>query len=76
MGEINTGLQFSHEFTTDIGFETKYEKFKCFRVFDEHGKIVNKNPYVEKFIKEKGPDYFRKMYACMVKMNEADRVFA
>jgi hypothetical protein len=33
---------FEHKFTNDLDFKSSFEKFKCFRVIDEDGNIVNK----------------------------------
>lgn len=76
MDYLNTGLQFSHEFNTDLEFRSHFEKFKCFRVFDENGVVVNKNDYVEEFMSMTPPAKLIKMFSTMVKVNESDRVFA
>jgi len=74
-GPSDDNFMFSHEFFDKLEFKSHGEKFKCFRVFDENGKIVNKNAYVEEYIKSAGPDKLKKIFATMVKVNEADRVF-
>lgn len=76
MDELDTKLQFSHEFHDKLEFRSHGEKFKCFRVFDENGVVINKNPYVEEYVKEASPEKLTKMFAAMVKVNESDRVFA
>lgn len=76
MDQLNTKVMFSHEFDTNLNFRAHSEKFKCFRVFDENGNIVNKNAYVEQYIKSAGADKLTKMFTTMVKVNECDRVFA
>jgi hypothetical protein len=45
MGEINRELLFEHKFTTDMNFQSEFEKIKCFRVMDEEGKIINTGNY-------------------------------
>lgn len=57
-------------------FRSHAEKFKCFRVYDEHGVVVNKHPYVEEYVKNAPAGHLARMFAIMVKVNEADRVFA
>ena len=41
MGEINREL-FEHKFTNNLDLKTSFDKFKCFRVMDEEGNIINK----------------------------------
>lgn len=48
-------------------FRSSFDKIKCFRVMDEEGHIINK-PF-ENSIE---PDKLRKIFKCMVMMNEAD----
>lgn len=52
-------------------FKDRTEKFKCFRVMDENGDIVNDGGY------EKSIDLakLKKIYETMVTINEADQVF-
>lgn len=76
MDQVDTKVMFSHEFDTNLNFRAHAEKFKCFRVFDENGTIVNKNPYVEEYIQKAKPAHLIKMFNTMVKVNECDRVFA
>jgi hypothetical protein len=33
---------FDHQFTEKMEFKSAFEKFKCFRVLDEEGNMVNK----------------------------------
>lgn len=51
-------------------FKSSFDKFKCFRVMDEEGKIVTKG-YADKIPN----DLLLKMYDHMVIMNEADNVY-
>ena len=71
MGEINRELLFEHKFTTDMNFQSEFEKIKCFRVMDEEGKIINTGNYHKLIPAEK----IKKMYETMVTINEADVVF-
>lgn len=41
MDELNRDL-FDHKFTDSMEFKSGFEKFKCFRVLDEDGNLVNK----------------------------------
>ncbi len=61
---------FEHKFTHDLEFKSSIEKFKCFRVMDEEGNIVNKR--YENSIDE---GTLKKMFKTMVMMNEADITF-
>ena len=61
---------FEHKFTNDLTFKSSFEKFKCFRVMDEDGNIVNKA--YENTIKD---DELVKMFQYMVTINEVDGVF-
>lgn len=61
---------FEHKFTNDLEFKSSVEKFKCFRVMDEEGNIVNKK--YENSIDEAT---LKKMFKTMVMMNEADITF-
>lgn len=76
MNTVNKGLQFSHEFNHDLEFKSSFEKFKCFRVFDENGAVVNKNAFVDEYLRATPQDKLKKIFATMVKVNESDRVFA
>ena len=51
-------------------FKSSFDKFKCFRVLDEEGNIINKE-YENSIDK----DVLKKMFKTMVMMNEADFVF-
>lgn len=69
MDKLNNDL-FDHTFTSDMKFTSSFEKFKCFRVIDEHGEVVTKGydnliPQAE----------LLKMHDAMVTMNEVDQVF-
>lgn len=57
---------FSHEFTTEMKMRRTTDKFKCFRVMDLEGNIINK-PY-ENIPKEKALRIFR----TMVRIHESD----
>lgn len=39
MDEINRDL-FEHKFTSDMEFQSSFDKIKCFRVLDEEGQVV------------------------------------
>jgi len=39
MDEINRDL-FEHKFTSDMTFQSSFDKIKCFRVLDEDGNVV------------------------------------
>ena len=69
-------MQFSHEFSDKLEFRAHQEKFKCFRVYDEHGKVTNKNKYVDEYLQATPKEKLIKMFTTMVKVNESDRVFA
>ena len=43
MDQLNKEM-FEHKFTEKMEFKSAFEKFKCFRVMDEDGTIINK-PY-------------------------------
>ena len=62
---------FEQKFTTDMKFQSSFEKIKTFRVMDEDGNIVN-NQGLEKLI---DTDTLKKIFETMVLINEADRVF-
>ena len=68
MGQIDHDLLFKHQFTHDMTFQSKFEKFKCFRVMDEEGRIINKGNYHKQIDHAK----LKKMYETMVTINEAD----
>ena len=69
MGDVDQSLQFSHEFNHDLEFRSSFEKFKCFRVFDENGTVVNKNAFVDEYLHTTPHDKLRKIFATMVKVN-------
>ena len=69
MDEINRDL-FEHKFTSDMEFQSSFDKIKCFRVMDEEGKIIN--PGYDTQIPD---DELVKMYDTMVTMNECDVVY-
>lgn len=69
MNIVNHDLM-EHTFTSDITFRSKFEKFKCFRIMDQDGVIVNK-PY-ENVVSD---EQLLKMHDCMVTMNEVDSVY-
>ncbi len=69
MDIINYDL-FEHKFTNDLQFKSSFDKFKCFRVMDEEGNIINKK--YENSIDEVT---LKKMFKTMVMINEADIVF-
>ena len=76
MDLVDTNLQFSHEFSDQLEFRSHTEKFKCFRVYDENGKVTNKNKYVDEYVQSTPKEKLIKMFTTMVKVNECDRVFA
>ena len=39
MDEINRDL-FEHKFTSEMEFQSSFDKIKCFRVLDEEGNVV------------------------------------
>ena len=41
MNEVNKDL-IEHKFTNEMEFRSSFEKFKCFRVLDEEGNLINK----------------------------------
>lgn len=41
MDQMNIEL-FEHKFTEQMEFKSGFEKFKCFRVLDEEGNMINK----------------------------------
>lgn len=51
-------------------FKSGVDKFKCFRVLDEEGNLINK-PYENSISKET----LEKMFKTMVMINEADVVY-
>jgi len=57
----------THSFTSDMTFRNSFEKFKCFRIMDNEGKIVT--PGWEDKIDDK---LLLKMHEKMLMMNEAD----
>ena len=61
---------FEQKFTTDLQFTNSFEKFKCFRVMDEEGNIVNK-----KYEDSIDNETLKKMFKTMVMINEADITF-
>ena len=71
MGQIDAKLLFEQKLTTEMNFESQFEKIPCFRVMDENGKIINNGGY-EKMIPI---DKLKSIYETMVTINEADQVF-
>ena len=69
MDIINKDL-FEHKFTSDMNFQSSFEKIKCFRVMDEDGNIIT--PGYDKDIPD---EKLIKMYDTMVTINEADQVY-
>lgn len=69
MNQINRDL-FEHKFTNELEFKSSFDKIKCFRVMDEEGNIINKQ--YENSIPD---ELLRKMFKCMVMINEADVIF-
>lgn len=69
MDEINRDL-FEHKFTSDMHFQSSFDKVKCFRVMDEDGNIVT--PGYDTQISD---DKLLQMYDKMVTINEADVVY-
>ena len=69
MNEINREL-FEHKFTSDMVFQSSFDKIKCFRVMDEEGKIVT--PGYDTKVSD---ELLLKMYDQMVTINEADQVY-
>jgi hypothetical protein len=51
-------------------FKSGFEKIKCFRVIDEEGNVINK-----KFDNSIDNETLKKMFKCMVMINEADVIF-
>jgi len=71
MNEIDEELLFTHDFTTDNAFQSKFDKLKVFRVMDADGKITNTGGYHNLIPVDK----IKKIYETMVTINEADIVF-
>lgn len=69
MDQLDKNL-FEHDFTDKMDFKSTFEKFKCFRVIDEEGKVINRE-YENVISKEK----LLKIYDTMVTINEADKVY-
>ena len=69
MNHLNRDM-FEYKFTNEMEFRSSFEKFKCFRVLDEEGNIVNKQ-----YENSIDTETLRKMFKTMVMMNEADIVF-
>ena len=69
MDQINKDL-FEHEFTSEMNFQKKFDKIKCFRVMNEEGDIVTPG-----YDTEISDELLLKMYDTMVTMNEADSVY-
>lgn len=69
MDEVNREL-FEHKFTDSMEFKSGVDKFKCFRILDEEGELINK-PYENSI----SPDILQKMFKTMVMINEADVVY-
>lgn len=66
MDQVDKSL-FEHSFTTEMNFQSSFEKIKCFRIMDENGDIVKKG-YDTTLSNEE----ILKMYDAMVTMNEVD----
>lgn len=60
MDIINYDL-FEHKFTNEMEFKSANEKFKCFRVMDEDGNIIN-----TKYDNTISDDELKKMFKAMV----------
>jgi len=69
MNETNPEM-FTHTFTNEMHFRSKFEKMKCFRVMDNDGNIITPG-YDTKLSTEK----LLKMHEAMLTINEADTVF-
>lgn len=69
MNEVNRDL-FEHKFTSEMNFQSSFDKIKCFRVMDEEGNIIT--PGYDTQIPD---DQLLKMYDTMVTINEADVVY-
>lgn len=69
MDKLNPDL-FSHTFTSEMSFRSKFEKLKCFRVMDGEGNIITPG-YEDKI----DPKELVKMHEAMLTINEADQVF-
>jgi 2-oxoisovalerate dehydrogenase E1 component alpha subunit len=69
MGEVNPDM-FTHTFTSEMNFRSKFEKMKCFRVMDNEGNIITPG-YDTKLPADK----LVKMHEAMLTINEADQVF-
>jgi len=72
MDTYDRDLLMNPTFTDKMEFRQHFEKFKCFRVIDEEGDVVDKKA---NFTKNIPTDMLRQMYEKMVIMNEADKVF-
>ena len=69
MDQLNKEM-FEHKFTSEMNFRSSFDKFKCFRVMDEEGNIINK-PYENSI----SPEELKNMFRYMVTINESDGVF-
>lgn len=69
MNQMNPDL-FTHTFTNEMNFRSKFDKMKCFRVMDGDGNIITPG-YEDKI----SPEDLVKMHEKMLTINEADQVF-
>jgi hypothetical protein len=72
MDTFDRDLLMNPTFTNKMEFRKHFEKFKCFRVIDEEGNVIDKSANHPSKIPV---DMLNKMYEKMVTMNEADKVF-
>ena len=72
MDTFDRDLLMNPEFTRKMQFKSQFKKFKCFRVIDEEGNVIDKDAdHTSKIPVDKLKDIYTKM----VTMNEADKVF-
>lgn len=69
MDKLNPDL-FTHTFTSQMEFRSKFEKLKCFRILDGDGNVITPG-YDDKI----DPKELVKMHEAMLTMNEADQVY-
>ena len=69
MDEVNREM-FEHKFTEQMEFKSGVDRFKCFRVLDEEGNMINKA-----YENSIPADMLQRMFKTMVMINEADVVF-
>ena len=67
--ELNRDL-FEHKFTSEMDFQSSFDKIKCFRIMDEEGNVIT--PGYEDKVSDK---LLLEMYDKMVTMNEVDQVY-